>query len=294
MSPKAIKEFADLTPTYIDRRVETHGIGKLFPEGFVNIRSHETFLQRRKLSLSLLGLNNASKSMPTLISIAEKKFKKWKTGETYNFKEEFGEINFTFFNFILLGKDTSKLVLNKDKKLPYINRNNEVEEMMFQKFFASTIMDFVLEYYSPITRMFPFLNSYNLINPFKRNMKNRNTMKEFLREALKSTTDEDSAYMRGLSVLDDLMLFMLAGADTTSFTMTSVLYFLKKNPTVLEKLKKELEAHGITQGCDPIKNITAEKIQKIDYLSYIIKEVLRMDGPSVSTFPYVVCRDVKI
>lgn len=229
-----------------------------------------------------------------MLENAEKKFKQWKLNEKYDIRSEVNMITFNIFTTILFGDDTKDIVLDHNKKLSYINQDNQIEELKFQTFFGRVFMDFVFGYYNPLSRIFPFLNHYNLVNPFKRNKKNCDTMRQFLSEALKDTKDENSAYKKGLSQLDDLIIFMVAGSDTTSFTMSSALYLLKKNPKVLEKLKKELEIYGISPGCDPHKDITVEKVQKIDYLGYVIKEALRLDGPAVVTFPYKVYQDVTI
>jgi len=40
--------------------------------------------------------------------------------------------------------------------------------------------------------------------------------------------------------------------------------------------------------------ITMDNIQQIDYLTYVIKEALRLDGPAVQTFPYIVNQDITV
>ncbi|KAF9773348.1 hypothetical protein IL306_008881 [Fusarium sp. DS 682] len=65
-----------------------------------------------------------------------------------------------------------------------------------------------------------------------------------------------------------------AGSDTTSISMTSIIFNLIKYPRVLEQLRAEIKEHE-TQGTisDPIKFSEASQLP---YLQAVIKEGLRM------------------
>jgi len=65
-----------------------------------------------------------------------------------------------------------------------------------------------------------------------------------------------------------------AGSDTTSISLNAALYYLYKNPPVLQRLRAEIEnmrARGVLS--DPI---TFEQGQSMPYLQAVIKEALRM------------------
>ena len=66
-SPQAIKEFAKLEPTKIDRDREDRGIGKLMPRAFLHDRSQTKFESRKRYFLNLLSINFASNYIPTMI-----------------------------------------------------------------------------------------------------------------------------------------------------------------------------------------------------------------------------------
>ena len=72
--------------------------------------------------------------------------------------------------------------------------------------------------------------------------------------------------------IDEMMrncfIFLSAGFDSTSRTLCSVLYFLHKYPKERDLIMKEIEK---VLNCD-IKALTAEKLEEMFYLSYVIKE----------------------
>lgn len=65
-----------------------------------------------------------------------------------------------------------------------------------------------------------------------------------------------------------------AGSDTTSISLTSIIFNLIKHPRVLERLRAEIKEHE-SQGTisDPIKFVEANQLP---YLQAVIKEGLRM------------------
>jgi cytochrome P450 len=67
---------------------------------------------------------------------------------------------------------------------------------------------------------------------------------------------------------------MVAGSDTTSISLSAIIYHVLHNPEVLKKLREEID-----QQCPQDKasaNITFAKSQEMPYLQAVIKEALRM------------------
>lgn len=100
-------------------------------------------------------------------------------------------------------------------------------------------------------------------------------------------------------VINDIVGLLSAGMDTTSDFISSSLYYLKKHPEVAKKLKAELSQSGL----DDLKlaDITAldqtelyEKIQQCDYLTYVLKETLRLNSPGFFSIKYEATKPVKI
>lgn len=65
-----------------------------------------------------------------------------------------------------------------------------------------------------------------------------------------------------------------AGSDTTSVSLTGILYYLFKTPKALAKLRAEI-LDGITRG-EVDEPITFDQAQKLPYLQAVIKEGMRM------------------
>jgi len=244
-SCEAIKQFSDLQPRGIDRHPDTIGIGKIFPTAIVNLTDIK---ERKKKYMQILSLNSASIYIPRMVKCMSNKIETWKVGESYDCAMEMNFVTFCIFTSILFGKDTQTIALDSKNKLDYINAEGKIEQLEFRPFFGRVFMDFVMEYYNPISWVLPIVNKLCLIQPFKRDRQNCATFKKFLGEILMKTSDSESAYNKGLNLLDDLILFMIGGSDTTSYTMTSILFFLKKYPESETKLLKELESYGITPG----------------------------------------------
>nr|XP_022918272.1 cytochrome P450 3A13-like [Onthophagus taurus] len=70
-------------------------------------------------------------------------------------------------------------------------------------------------------------------------------------------------------VIQELLLFLFAGYETTAHSISFALYLLSKHPEIQENVIKEIKA--ITSN-----DITHQHLQKMDYLDLVIKESLRM------------------
>lgn len=87
-----------------------------------------------------------------------------------------------------------------------------------------------------------------------------------------------SAHKMNSEVLDEqgivsLLISTISGAaDTTATTMTAVMYFLIKNPSVLAKLRAELVAAAIQDNSIPSSDI----VNKGPYLAAVIKESMHL------------------
>ena len=172
-SPQALKEFIKLQPDKIDRDREDRGIGKLMSRSFLHIRSKSSFESRKRHFLNLLSINFASNYIPTMIKKCEEVTGKWKDGDVIEIFKEMNDLTFSIFTDMLYGEDVLHIL---KKHRPYINSKGEAEMLEFEAFFVKHIKDYVESYYSPMTGIFPFLNDYQLCNPYKRNAINTETI----------------------------------------------------------------------------------------------------------------------
>ncbi|XP_017056360.1 probable cytochrome P450 311a1 [Drosophila ficusphila] len=71
-------------------------------------------------------------------------------------------------------------------------------------------------------------------------------------------------------IRDEINTFVFAGVDTTTASMSFVLYALAKHPETQTRLRKELQDLPAEETSDP------DKLNELPYLDAMIKEVLRM------------------
>jgi cytochrome P450 len=87
----------------------------------------------------------------------------------------------------------------------------------------------------------------------------------FLDELLKAEPPEDYT-------VDQILSILIAGRDTTATAMSSVFYFLARNPNAVEKLRAEIASVGEEVP-------TWEQLKHMKYLNNVIKEALRLFSP---------------
>jgi len=90
-------------------------------------------------------------------------------------------------------------------------------------------------------------------------------------------------------IADEFITFFVAGMDTTGHLITMMSYFYLKNPECQEKLLKEVD-----QAFEDPKKVTLEVLNKMDYMSAMIKESLRMVTPTPTLFMRKAIRDHKL
>jgi cytochrome P450 len=74
----------------------------------------------------------------------------------------------------------------------------------------------------------------------------------------------------------NLSLFMLAGYETTSTTLSYCTYILAKYPEEQQKLYDEISSFYTDDESNSSLGPTADNVNKLEYLDMFIKEVLRM------------------
>jgi cytochrome P450 len=85
-------------------------------------------------------------------------------------------------------------------------------------------------------------------------------------------------------LIDEGVLIATAGSETTAWAITITTYHIMKNPEVLAKMRKELGTVEIPQG-DPVAPWTS--LEKLPYLTAVIKEGVRMAGGMLSRLPRI-------
>ncbi|KAI9473441.1 MAG: cytochrome P450 [Benjaminiella poitrasii] len=149
-------------------------------------------------------------------------------------------------------------------------------------------------------KMEQFLNMLDEIIIAKRKkLDNNKTHNSDIKDAEKDLLTlmlEDEASEHGSisnkELKNNLCLFFLAGHDTTSHALSFAVYYLAKHPENQQKARDEvIEILG-----DEPKDIMPdhEQVKKLVYLNQVIKETLRIFGPSIQTIPRITKNDVEL
>lgn len=74
-------------------------------------------------------------------------------------------------------------------------------------------------------------------------------------------------------LLREVVLYLLAGSDTSGNTMGFTLIELLRNPEKLKKLYEEIDALSFSEGAELFSN---EQLKTLPYLNAVIQETLRI------------------
>ncbi|KAK1313344.1 hypothetical protein QJS10_CPA06g02280 [Acorus calamus] len=107
-------------------------------------------------------------------------------------------------------------------------------------------------------------------------------VEEDLLSYLVITGDEMGRRMTEEEIVDNVLLLLHAGHDTTSCTLTLVLKHLANEPEIYDKVLEE--NREIAKAKAPGKDLDWEDIQKMKYSWNVVSEVLRLWAPVQGTF----------
>lgn len=99
--------------------------------------------------------------------------------------------------------------------------------------------------------------------------------KDILGWILNATDPETDEHLSLSDVWGEARVLIVAGSDTTSTSLSGALYYLSRNPAILNKLRTELRTTFSSE--DEIWS--GQKINSCSYLKQVIEEALRMSSP---------------
>ena len=103
----------------------------------------------------------------------------------------------------------------------------------------------------------------------------RNDLVDLMLDALQESGNGTQSYEEDLSIVSTAIVFLMAGYDTTTLTMTHLVYRMALNPTVQEQLIAEID--DVLSGLPSGETFPDYKtLQEMEYLDACISETLRM------------------
>lgn len=241
VSFRAMDEFDKHVPHKIDRFEPPYTVvGNMFPKSFVLSKGNDYVNKRKKATIDFLEINRASKYIPKIIDSVDTFIKPLKPGQKVDFGHLGKLISFDNLSRRLLGDDYKDLNMEFEYVCP---QTGATTYMPLEDFIIKVNSNELASYTSNWTKILkPFSQRY-LIEPYKTNHRNCLYFRKRLLEVVRASKDMDSMYHTFMKIggiepedaIMDIMSLIFAGFDTTSKTMSSLLYFIKKNPRIYEK-----------------------------------------------------------
>ena len=174
-SLEATQQLENLVPLKVDRASEDMSIGKMFGASFIEKRTTANSMKRRKAFMSALSLSSCSRYIPIMVQCTKEIIQNWKKGDTIDIIREMNRLTFNIFTISAFGQDMERRV--KQETLDYETSAGIFEPMSLSEYFIQMGNDHVSFITNPMTLFLPFLNTYNLVNPFKRTKRNMDRFK---------------------------------------------------------------------------------------------------------------------
>jgi cytochrome P450 len=152
-------------------------------------------------------------------------------------------------------------------------------------------------------------NKYNLLEASRVASKRSKMVSEAIVSSFKKRST-DQSYQLGVNILDlmvksnrsnpdhqflpkdivgDTVLFLFAGSDSTSKTLTTCTYFLAKFPELAERIREDIAKFNLTRP-----GVSFEDLDKSENLDALLKEVLRTRSAGPASFDKLITKDFQL
>lgn len=168
-------------------------------------------------------------------------------------------------------------------KIDSINNPNHVLVTSIKSFFGHdiTLNKLIIFFFPTLMRLFDlYLFNYDVLiflNNFTSSiLKGRENQKEKAKDFIQLLEDAvnpvDGSRLSEEEIADQVILFLVAGYDTSAATLSSIAYCLALNQEVQEKLFQEVDNLQQLKGSN---DFTFEELDSLKYLDAVINETLR-------------------
>ncbi|KAK7730651.1 hypothetical protein SLS57_001481 [Botryosphaeria dothidea] len=237
-----------------------------------DIKNHSA--ERRKFAslFSMSSLVTMEQSVDVCVEFLKDRFTEMaRFGETFDLQwwmqcfafDTIGEISVSKrFGFLDAGKDPLKIISGLDDFLVYAGRVGVYPET--HPIFFKLVSMLGANGFSHAAKF-----AADQVKAYKKNVEGET----FLAKAIRIHQEQPHKISEN-DIFGICLMNVIAGSDTSSISLTSVIWRLLKNPHTLEKLREEVDtmySSGIIKD-----TVTFVDSQQMTYLQAVIKEALRM------------------
>jgi cytochrome P450 len=118
----------------------------------------------------------------------------------------------------------------------------------------------------------------SLLEPVVAGREQRSEQPQDVLGSLLSVRDEEGRPLSREAVLDELLILLLAGHDSTQHTLANLVLLLAQHPEALQRCREE------QRGAGPHEPLTLEGLRELPWLHQVLQEGLRLIPPAGGVF----------
>ncbi|HUN24012.1 MAG TPA: cytochrome P450 [Anaerolineales bacterium] len=241
--------------------------------------NYDDWRPQRKLIQPLLHTKQIAKYADTIGAMGERMLAGWQDGETRNIHADMTQVTLWVIADTMFGID--------------FQQSTELEQAgrMAQKIVVDDLVNPLPGWLTGRDAKAERINTLltQLVTQFlEEHRTHPNRERHDLLSVLLDTRDEDGKPLSDELLRDNILTMFFAGHETTANTLSWALYYLAKNPAVLQALQAEVDV-ALADGHTP----TLADLPRLPYTQMVLKETMRIQ-PTVAMIPRLVAKDITL
>jgi cytochrome P450 len=282
----------------------------LNPQSMTRLEGDKHKRMRKLLSKSF-HFDFIQDSVPVIAKVANKKFEEWEStgmlNDYLNLTSEAGNFTGEVVGVIFFGESHAGEIVNG-------KRFTEVVADLLVREARVLVNGFKYPWYPFLFKLQIFKEHRDVANDIKNYRDHCQSFitkkREQIQEAIKQGRQEELKDSKDLvyhllmtqinapneedklsdeEILSQYLLFMNAGEDTSGHVLTMCLYNLALNPKYIEELREEIKTN-----IQDLNQIKYDEINSCNLLNAVIKETMRIYGPTPMLFARIATKDNKV
>ncbi len=230
----------------------------------------QPWLRQRRMMQPAFHKESIASYAEIMVAHSERLMNSWQDGETKVLQEEMRQLTLSIATRCLFGLELNeaaeKVGLSVELCAPQLERL--IANPLIPAWWVSSMQKDYLQGKATLEEI-----TKQLIQE-KRKAKQQDND---LLSVLIALQDDEGKGMTDKQLLDEVLTLLLAGHETTAFTLTCALYLLAKHSEIKAKLLAEIDT--VLNG----ESVTLANLGKLTYTEKVIKETLRL-YPAVAVF----------